>query len=134
MSTKGLPVGAACQLAHRFNCEDVRVFVVHDFDLAGFKIVKTLRKGTRLALEAEVIDLGLRLPDVGDLESEPVRYKQAADPKSYLRLCGATTEEAGIPGAGAGLEFLDRRTRRAERHDFGAVHYLASSASWSNKA
>jgi DNA topoisomerase 6 subunit A-like protein len=93
MSTKGLPVGAACQLAHRFNCEDVRVFVVHDFDLAGFKIVRTLRKGTRLALEAEAIDLGLRLPDVGDLESEPVRYKQAADPRSYLRRCGATKEE-----------------------------------------
>ena len=93
MSTKGLPVGAACQLAVRFNQEGVRVLVMHDFDLAGFKIVRTLRQGTRLAPGAEVEDIGFRLDDVEGLQSELVNYKQKKDPREYLRVCGATREE-----------------------------------------
>lgn len=107
MSTKGLPVGAACQLAAHFNRAGVRIFVVHDFDLAGFKIVKTLREGTRRAPGARVIDLGLRLDDVEALQeedqalpeferlqTEEVAYKQKADPREYLRWeCDATEEE-----------------------------------------
>jgi len=106
MSTKGLPVGAACQLAARFNEAGVRVFVVRDFDLAGFKIVKTLREGTRRAPRARVIDLGLRLDDVEALQeegkalpeferlqTEEVVYQQKADPRVYLRYDGHATEK-----------------------------------------
>jgi len=93
MSTKGLPVGAACQLASRFNQLGVQVLVMHDFDLAGFKIVKTLRQGTRLAPGARVIDLGFRLADVTGLQVEPVEYQQKRDPRRYLRDCGATDAE-----------------------------------------
>jgi hypothetical protein len=93
MSTKGLPVKAACDLANALARKAVTIYVLHDFDLAGFKIVKTLREGTRMANGTDVIDLGLRFEDVAELESEPVEYKQQADPKDYLAECGATPEE-----------------------------------------
>ena len=73
----------------------VRVVVLHDFDLAGFKVLRTLREGTRLSVGSDVIDLGLRMADIEGLPSEPVAYKQKANPKVYLRYeCGATEEEA----------------------------------------
>jgi hypothetical protein len=93
MSTKGLPVGAACLLAHQFALQNIRVFVMHDFDLDGFKIVRTLRRGTRLAPGTSVIDIGFRFEDIEGLQSEQVVYKQKKNPKSYLRLCGATEKE-----------------------------------------
>jgi len=96
MSTKGVPVGAACKLVGQFNRLGVRVLVLHDFDLAGFKILNTLREGTRLAPGGVVEDLGLRLGDVKDLQTEPVSYRQRVDPKYYLRRCGATSEECQV--------------------------------------
>jgi hypothetical protein len=93
MSTKGVPVGAACELVRQFGRAGVRVFVLHDFDLAGFKIVRTLRMGTRLAPAGALLTLGLRLVDVEGLQMEPVVYQQKADPRCYLRRCGATDEE-----------------------------------------
>lgn len=94
MSTKGIPVAAACDLIEALVSNDVRVFVLHDFDLAGFKILRTLREGTRLSVGADVIDLGLRMADIEGLPSEPVTYKQMVSPRIYLRYeCGATKEE-----------------------------------------
>lgn len=93
MSTKGLPVGASCRLAHQFALQNIRVFVMHDFDLDGFKIVRTLRRGTRLAPGTPVIDMGFRFEDISGLQKEEVNYRQRKNPKSYLRLCGATEEE-----------------------------------------
>ena len=96
MSSKGLPVGAACRLASRFSSKGIKIFVLHDFDLAGFKIVKTLRQGTRLAPGVKVVDIGFRLGDVDNLQSEQVVYKQKKDPRFYLRRCGATEEECAF--------------------------------------
>ena len=96
MSTKGIPVGAACELLSRLPGESVKVFVLHDFDLAGFKIVRTLRKGTRLQHGTDVVDLGFRLADIQELDREEVHYSQQKDPKRYLRRCGATEEECAI--------------------------------------
>jgi len=94
MSTKGIPVGAACELAsHLYKTVGVQIFVLHDFDLAGFKIVNTLLNGTRMNEGVPVIDLGLRLEDVDGLQSEPVEYKQQADPTDYLIDCDATWDE-----------------------------------------
>jgi 5S rRNA maturation endonuclease (ribonuclease M5) len=93
MSTKGLPVKAACDLANALADKGVTIYVLHDFDLAGFKIVKTLREGTRMASGTDVEDIGLRFEDIGELESESVEYRQQADPKDYLEECGATPEE-----------------------------------------
>jgi hypothetical protein len=93
MSTKGIPVDAACDLITAMDRQGLRVFVLHDFDLSGFKILRTLRTGTRLSSGTNVIDLGLRLNDVKDLPSEPVEYSQGINPRYYLRKCGATKEE-----------------------------------------
>ena len=97
MSTKGIPVDAACDLIRAFVNKGVRVFVLHDFDLDGFKILRTLRIGTRLSSGSDVIDIGLRMADIEGLPSEPVLYKQTVDPSYYLRHdCGATEEEAAF--------------------------------------
>lgn len=94
MSTKGIPVGAASKLlTHLSPNLNGKIFVLHDFDSSGFKIVKTLREGTRLNSGTQVIDLGLRLNDVTGLESETVEYRQRSNPAYYLRQCGATEEE-----------------------------------------
>jgi len=92
MSTKGLPVGAACRLVSELAAGS-KILVLHDFDLAGFKILQTLKCGTRLAPSTEITDIGLRIDDVLKLQSEVVDYKQCIDPKIYLRNCGATKEE-----------------------------------------
>lgn len=111
MSTKGIPVAAACDLISAFSQKGVRVFVLHDFDLAGFKLLRTLREGTRLSVGSDVIDLGFRMADILDLDSEPVVYKQQKDPRYYLQYdCGATEEEANFLFAGRSYyKYLGRR-------------------------
>jgi hypothetical protein len=55
--------------------------VLHDFDLAGFLILGTLQRDTRrfqFSSALEVIDLGLRLDDIEDLESEPAAATRAS--------------------------------------------------------
>jgi hypothetical protein len=94
MSTKGIPVKAACDLIYEMSKTDVRVFVLHDFDLSGFKILRSLTEGVRLSCGSDVIDLGLRMADIKDLTAEPVLYKQQSNPGIYLKYdCGATPEE-----------------------------------------
>ena len=103
MSTKGIPVDAACDLIQAMHSQDARIFVLHDFDLAGFKIARTLRVGTRLSEGTDVIDIGLRMEDIEGLPSEPVSYKQLEDPASYLLgECDAMEDEADfLVGAGS---------------------------------
>ena len=92
MSSKGVPNAATCNVGA---FPGVPVLAFHDFDVAGFKIVKTLREGARLSSGiCNLIDIGLRLDDVKDIDPEPVDYTQDKTKlNSYLRLCGATEEE-----------------------------------------
>jgi DNA topoisomerase VI subunit A len=101
MSSKGVPNAATCNVGAMAG---VPVLALHDFDLAGFKIVRTLRRGTRLAhgIYENLIDIGFRLEDVADFEPEPVEYHQR-NPKSYLRQCGATEEECHYLVTGRGV-------------------------------
>jgi 5S rRNA maturation endonuclease (ribonuclease M5) len=93
MSTKGIPVKAACDLLCSLESH-VRIFVLHDFDKSGFTILKTLRQGTRLARGCDVIDLGLRFEDVKDLESEDIGESgNGYQARRHLESCGATKEE-----------------------------------------
>jgi hypothetical protein len=53
---------------------DLPLFVLHDFDVAGFLILGTLQRDTRryqFSSDVEVVDLGLRLADIAGLEREP---------------------------------------------------------------
>ncbi len=108
MSTKGIPVKAACDLISSMHVTGVQTFVLHDFDLEGFKITRTLRRGTRLSSGTHVIDLGLRMEDIAGLPAEPVSYAQRRHPETYLRTCGASNEECEflVSGGRAGHWFV----------------------------
>jgi hypothetical protein len=98
MSTKGMSVTAARQLVDSLSQAGLPIFILHDFDKSGLSILHTLRTDSRRYTfwsRPNMIDLGLRLTDVRDmnLESEPVEYDSKADPRIGLRKAGATEAE-----------------------------------------
>ena len=98
MSTKGMSTTAARQLVERLSDAGVTILVMRDFDKAGFSIVHTLRTDTRryqFKNRPDVIDIGLRLADAQalHLDSEPVAYREAKDPRLGLADRGATQDE-----------------------------------------
>jgi hypothetical protein len=112
MSTKGMSVTAARllidELCGRFG---LRLFVLHDFDIAGFSIKKTLTaSGRRYTFTHEIIDpvdLGLRLADVERLglasESVPIDRNEDALERR-LRINGATNDEIAFLLSGRRVE------------------------------
>src|SRR4029077_17342764 len=71
ISTKGVSVTAARRLIDDV-CGDnnLPLFVLHDFDVAGFMILGTLQRDTRryqFSNAIKVTDLGLRLDDIAGL-------------------------------------------------------------------
>jgi hypothetical protein len=106
MSTKGMSVTAARLLLDRLAPLFDRVFVLHDFDVAGLSILGTLGTDSRryeFQHKVPIIDLGLRLTDVLrlGLESEPTEPRDFDARIETLSAHGATEEE---------IEFLcDRR-------------------------
>lgn len=103
MSTKGVPNKAACDLIEKLDGQGVKIFALHDFDLSGLLIMRTLRKGVRLANGTEsIIELGLRYEDIEGLQSEHVTYNRTKNPRYYLKtFCNATKEEAEFLVAGS---------------------------------
>jgi hypothetical protein len=101
LSTKGMSVTAARMLVEELcGRRKLPLFVLHDFDISGFSILKTLttsnRRYTFKHKVARVIDLGLRLADVRrlGLDSEPVAIEQDKDKLARrLRINGATPAE-----------------------------------------
>ena len=82
------------------SAHSIPLLVLHDFDVAGFTILDTLRRDTRryqFESDFEVIDLGLRLADVQamGLQSEGAASSKssAAAIRARLRNGGATPEE-----------------------------------------
>ena len=97
MSTKGMSTTAARQLVDELCCNDLPLFVLHDFDKSGFSIVSTLQRDTRrysFHNDVNVVDMGLRLADIEkyNLESEECSYG-TSDPISNLEENGATKAE-----------------------------------------
>jgi hypothetical protein len=98
MSTKGMSVVAARMLLDRLAPMIDRVFVLHDFDIAGFSIFGTLGADGRRYVYKNVVnmvDLGLRLGDIQamGLEAEPVAIKDFDSRVSTLYAHGAASEE-----------------------------------------
>jgi Topoisomerase 6 subunit A/Spo11, Toprim domain len=121
MSTKGVSVTAARRLVDQLcACYQLSLFVLHDFDVSGFTVLKTLRSDTRryaFENEIEVIDVGLRLEDAETwgLESESVTHRESMESiRHRLRLAGASPEE---------MEFL--LTRRVELNAFSSDKLVA---------
>jgi hypothetical protein len=80
---------------------DLPLFVLHDFDVAGFMILGTLHRDTRryqFRSHIEPIDLGLRLEDIGDLEREPAASTKTSDDiiREQLEQNGAAEDEIDI--------------------------------------
>jgi hypothetical protein len=102
ISTKGVSVTAARQLIDNIcGDHDLPLFVLHDFDVAGFLILGTLQRDTRryqFPNTFEVIDLGLRLEEMAGLEREPAAASRiSADIlRRQLAENGATDAEIAI--------------------------------------
>jgi hypothetical protein len=82
------------------------LFVLTDFDLAGFEIRGTLQRDTRrfqFSNAIKVIDLGLRLDDIGGLEREP-----AAASKVRLSILRAQLSENGASDAEVDILLSER--------------------------
>jgi hypothetical protein len=80
---------------------DLPLFVLHDFDVAGFLILGTLQRDTRryqFSNAFEVIHLGLRLADIAGLEREPAAATRvnAGILRAQLADNGATDAEIAI--------------------------------------
>jgi hypothetical protein len=129
MSCKGMSVVAARKLVDAV-CHAYRLdlFVLHDFDKAGFSIRGTFvhKTSRRYTFEhkIKVVDLGLRLDDVRELrlqDEAAAKERVSKDPaktemkrRANLQRNGATPEE---------IEFL--RTRRVELNAMTSAQLLA---------
>jgi hypothetical protein len=101
ISTKGVSVTAARQLVETICGPDIPLFVLHDFDVAGFMIFGTLSRDTRryrFSCTVNPISLGLRLDDIDGLEREPAAATKTDESQltAQLRKNGATDEEISI--------------------------------------
>ena len=118
---KGMSVTAARELVDetcaRFN---VPLYILHDFDVSGFSIAATLHTSNRRfkfstvsGEDFKVVDLGLRLADIGHLGREPVNLdpRKAAAQRERLKINGATELEIGFLMGGSRVE-LNAMTSR----------------------
>jgi hypothetical protein len=123
MSCKGMSVTAARELVDR-TCAiyGITLLIMHDFDVSGFSIAKTLPSSNRrykLETEGEfkVIDIGLRLADVEQigLASEPVDLgKNKGNRRQNLIDNGATEAEIAFLLDTDNPEAGDRTGKRVE--------------------
>jgi hypothetical protein len=102
ISCKGVSVTSARRLIDDV-CGDNKLplFVLHDFDVAGFMIFGTLQRDTRryqFINAIDVIDLGFRLEDIQGLEREPAAATKTSEAmlRSQLAENGATEAEIAI--------------------------------------
>jgi hypothetical protein len=102
ISTKGVSVTAARHLIDTVCGDaDLPLFVLHDFDVAGFLILGTLQRDTRrfqFSNTLEVVDLGLRGDDIAGLESEPAAATKTTPHILRVQLAenGASEAEAAF--------------------------------------
>jgi hypothetical protein len=108
MSTKGMSVTASRELVEELCAtHGIPLLVLHDFDISGFTIFGTLRSSTRrftYGRKFKVIDLGLRLADIEDLEREEVYVSSPSKTTATLRRHGATKQEIDILVGGERVE------------------------------
>jgi len=108
MSTKGMSVTASRELVEELCATyDIPLLVLHDFDVSGFTIFGTLRSSTQRFIYRrgfQVIDLGLRLADIGGLEREDVFISSRSRTAATLRRHGATQQEIDILVGGERVE------------------------------
>ena len=112
MSCKGMSVTAARTLIDKTCARyHIPLLILHDFDVSGFSIAKTLVTDTRrfsFKSKFRTVDLGLRLTDVQELglESEPVSFGSVSPYKirERLKTNGATADEIAFLMEGQRVE------------------------------
>lgn len=100
-STKGLPNTAIRKLLDALATYGIKVFCLHDFDIAGLTIANTLANSNRryqFANALDFVDMGLRLATAQamDLQSEPFEPDKRVSPQKLrdrLQGYGATDAE-----------------------------------------
>ncbi len=130
MSTKGMSVTAARALADEMCSKyDIPLFILRDFDKAGFSIAGTLQRDTRryeFKNSFQVIELGLSLADVEAMGLEPEYQHHPKGKKSALidnlRTNGAS--EAEIDFMFRDFDRL-RSTRRVELNAMTSPQFVA---------
>jgi hypothetical protein len=137
MSCKGMSVTAARQLADRICSRyNIPLLTLHDFDIAGFSIAKTVgtnKERYQFQNRIDVIDLGLRLKDVEDLDLQSEAVSLGKDDpdkiRDRLRRNGATDEEIDFLLDEKRVElnampsdvFIEFVERKLEEHGIGKV-------------
>jgi hypothetical protein len=132
MSSKGMSVTAARRLAEGICARyGVTLLILHDFDRAGMIIKHTLHTDTRrytFTRPFDVIDLGLRLDDVEemDLESEDSGGSKVSDER--LVEAGCTPEEIAFLAdervelnAMPSDQFIEFLESKLEEHDIKKI-------------
>ena len=131
-STKGMSV-TACRALVEELCgkQGLPLYVLHDFDVSGFSILKTLTTSNRrydFQTEIEPIDFGLRLGDIEQferdgtpLDSEPVAFDASKEAlRNRLRVNGATDEEIDFLLTGDG----EKQGQRVELNAMTRLEHL----------
>jgi len=115
-SSKGQSTTATRELVDRLSQKGVTILVAHDFDVSGFSIVHNLGHSNhryRFECHPNVIDLGLRLSDVQEmnLESEGVHWSpnRQKDPGENLSKNGATDGERDFLVEGCSDHYYGQR-------------------------
>jgi hypothetical protein len=134
MSNKGVSVTAGRKLVESIcGSRGIPLLVLHDFDVAGFTILRTLHCDTRrysFSRTIPIIDLGLRLDDIDGLEVEPAAASKSDDETiaDRLRNAGATEEEIEFLleqrvelNAMASDEFIEFIERKLEKHGIAKI-------------
>jgi RNA polymerase-interacting CarD/CdnL/TRCF family regulator len=129
MSTKGMSVTAARRLLDRLAERGVeQVLVGHDFDIKGFSIFGTLGTSSKaywFQNQIPIINIGLRLADIGELLAEPYSSDQDwAKVSRTLKRHGATEAEIAFLEQGERVElnamtsdeFIDFLEQKFEEH------------------
>ena len=88
MYGKGYAVTACRDLLARSEFRDMKIFVLHDADIDGYNIARTLGEATDRMPDhnIEVIDLGLTVPQAIEHELETERFTRKVDLPADLDL------------------------------------------------
>jgi hypothetical protein len=130
MSTKGMSVVAARALADQMCDEhDIPLWLLHDFDKAGFSIAGTLQRDTRryeFENDIRVIDLGLSLADV---QAMGLEHEYQHHPKANKNVLIANLRENGATDEEIQFMFHEfdalRSTRRVELNAMTSPQFVA---------
>jgi hypothetical protein len=119
---QGYPVEACRDLLARFEIRDVKIFVLHDGDIDGYGIARTLAEATKRMPNhhIDVIDLGLTVPQAIEYGLETEKFTRKKALSADLALDDDALEWfTGVP-IQAGWSKVHYQCRRVELNAFSS--------------